>query len=516
MSSERTEKEIKDETINTSDTDLISLNITAMDTGSADVAKESCTVATDTGPDDVAKESCTVTVGTVPVDVAKEPSSVAMGTVSVDIAKVPSAVAMGTVPVDVAKEPCTVAMGIVPVDVAKDPVARTEVPCAIMPSVARETGAVMLDSACSLGLGELGGSCPITLGSGWEGALDSDTECGKVLHKEGLGEGSRGEGVMMNGPEGEGCEEDVEVCRRKGLKDFIMSQVENLGTSDTTGVNVGVLCHDVDSCHQIGTDGDRTVIDAGGKCHTGCAPGVTLCGVDTSDRQCDMSDCVTERQTSCDGAPTLASTTSCCLGGSMSSSGCDSVDVTQKSDMSSVCRRDPDVGSAHCCLKTSSADTQVSPATEPTQGCREACTGTIDCVKDETCMETGDSTTALSSSLEVNVGRSPPSICSLEHVMSPSSSSTLTAPNMSPVLETDSQEELDCPRLGGSAQLTHTEHAPPMTKAVEKVPPPHDLNGVREKLTKNGYSSVVSIYFSPYSWASSKHSWFHWVSSCFV
>ena len=444
-----------------------------METGRIDVAKESCAVTTETGHVDVAKGHCAVTVETGHVDVAKDPS---VGATEMDVTKIPCmfstetgdhgvakepcTVAMDTQPANAAKVRCTVTMETGPGDVAMEPcsVVRTDVPCAVT-----SPGHVTMDSAHSPGLA---GSSP--QGSGREGCLDSSTGCGKDSQEEnsGLGGGrlEGGQGVLD-----EACPDH---------KDELTSRLDDSGIDNTA---TDLACHgnDTSVCHQVDTDSDKTVIDTARRCHTECSAGVTSC-LEASSRHCDTSNCVTG--TSCDNAtPTTGAE------GSTDSPGCDSVNVTQKDDTSSVCQRDPVPASTHCCLDTNTAAAVVSSEAKVTDGCKEACTKTMNCIDADTCTKTKDSeqVTDATSALEVNVGRGPPSVDSLEHVMSPCSSSTLTAPNMSPFVETDSQEEFTDPPV----TLTHDK----VTKTEQDILP-RDLNGVREKLLKNGYTSIVSIH----------------------
>ena len=469
----------------------------ATETGHVDVAKVFCAVATETGHVDVAKESCTVAVETGAVEVAKEPS---VGATEMDVTKIPCtfstetgdhnvakepcAVAIDTQPANAAKDLCTVTMETSTVDIAMEPrsVVRTEVPCAVTSPVGGETsvGHVTMDSAHSPGLA---GNSP--QGSGREGCLDSATGCGKDSQEEnsGLGGGrlEGGQGVLN------------EVCPDgEDHKDDLTSRLDDSGTDNAA---TDLACHGNDTSvrHQVDTDGGKTVIDTGRRCHTECSAGVTSC-LEASSRHCDTSDCVTG--TACDGVtmtPTMSAEHS------TDSPGCDSVSVTQKDDTSSVCRKDPVPGVTHCCLDTNTAAAVVSSEPKVTDGCKEACTKTMNCIDADTCTKTmncidadtytktkdTEHVTDATSALEVNVGRGLPSVDSLEHVMSPCSSSTLTAPNMSPFIETDSQEEFTDP--------------PPVTLTQDKVTKteqeilPRDLNGVREKLLKNGYTSIVSI-----------------------
>ena len=448
-----------------------------METGHVDIAKESCAVAMETGHID--KECCAVAVETGAVEVAKEPSigATEMNVTKIpctfsteigdgSVAKKPCTVAMDTQPADAAKDLCTVTMETGPVDVAMEPcsIVRTEVPVGGETSV----GHVTMDSAHSPGLA---GSSP--QGSAREGCLDSSTGCGKDSQEENSGSGGGrlegGQGVLDEVcPDGEDHKEDL----TSRLDD---SGIDNAATD--------LACHgnDTSVCHQVDTNDGKTVIDTGRRCHMECSAGVTSC-LEASSRHCDTSDCVTG--TASDGATT---TPTMRAEGSTGTPGCDSVNVTQKDDTSSVCRKDPVPGSTHCCLDTNTADAVVSSEAKVMEGCIEACTKTMNCIDADSCAKTKDSqqVTDATSVLQVNVGRGPLSVDSLEHVMSPCSSSTLTAPNMSPFIETDSQEEFNDPHRVSVTQDK-------VTKKEQEILP-RDLNGVRAKLLKNGYTSIVSI-----------------------
>ena len=270
---------------------------------------------------------------------------------------------MDTQPANAAKDLCPVTMETGPVDVAMEPcsLVRTEVSCAVT-----SPGHVTMDSAHSP---RLAGSSP--QGSGREGCLDSATGCGKDSQEEnsGLGGGrlEGGQGVLDEAcPDGE---------------NDLTSRLDDSGI-DTAATDLACHGNDTSVCHQVDTDGGKTVIDTGRRCHTECSAGVTSC-LEASSRHCDTSDCVTG--TACDGAimtPTMSAE------GSTDSPRCDSVSVTQNDDTSSVCQKDPVPGVTHCWLDTNTAAAVVSSEAKVTDGCKEACTKTMNCIDADTCTKT--------------------------------------------------------------------------------------------------------------------------------
>ena len=162
-------------------------------------------------------------------------------------------------------------------------------------------------------------------------------------------------------------------------KDDLTSRLDDSGIDNAA---TDLACHgnDTSVCHQVDTDGGKTVIDTGRRCHTECSAGVTSC-LEALSRHCDTSDCVTG--TSCDNAtPTMSAE------GSTGLPGCDSVSVTQNDDTSSVCRKDPVPDVTHCCLDTNTAAAVVSSEPKVTDGCKEACTKTMNCIDADTCTKT--------------------------------------------------------------------------------------------------------------------------------
>ena len=509
-----------------------SSSTTAMETEAADIAEEPVVVSIDELPLSVAKESCAVAIDALPVGIAKEPCDVAMDALPDGIATEPSTVAMDAFTDGVAMESCTSPIDEFPDDIAKEhsTSAIDELPdgdagellgnytvsfdalltdssnetCAVagsvespelVPSVAGETSAEDVDGSCNAGLRGFIRTCLDDVGCGSDGETEcphNRRECDKESPTCGPGEGCGRvelEGVMggvNNGPctpvEGHQERESRALC------------VGDLRTENTCGVDGACQRGEPYSHCNADPDCDGTTFDTGDQCRS---TGVMSCGVDKSSQPCDSSDVIIEKHTACVG---VAAMSPHCTGGSTGLPGCDCRAVAPRTETSGSCRGDTDVVSPESCLEPNCRDNETGSMTDVTQGCEEACTKTADCCKCETeCCGTAKTGAVLSSALKINVGRGPLGVNSLEHVMSPCSSSTLTAPDVSPLMDTDSQEEFnECVPSEENVLPTRKPVADRLVtrgmKAAEEKRFPRDLGRVRAKLAGNGYSSIVSIH----------------------
>ena len=480
-----------------------SLGTTAMDTEAADFAKEPVVVSVDMLPLSVAKESCAVAMDALPDGVARGPCHVAMDALPDGVARGPSTdavpdgdagnsrtssidgvagellgnytVAFDGLLTDSSNEPCTV----------KGSVESPE----LVPSVTAENSADDLDSSRNAGLRGLIRTCIDNVWCGSDGETEcphNRRECDKESPTCGSGEACERvglEGGVSNPPctAGHQEKEPTDLC------------VDDLRTEDTCGVDGA--CRRGESSHcDADMDSDGTVFVTGGRCHS---TGVMSCGGDTSAQPCGISDVST------DASVGPAATSPHCTGGSTGSPGCDSRSVAQKTETSDSCRGETDVVSRESCLKGNCENKEADSVTDVTQGCEEACTKTVNCCECETeCSSTAKTGAGLPSTLEINIGHGSLGANLLEHVMSPCSSSTLTAPDVSPLMDTDSQEEFnECvpseesvlpkrePVAGGLGMKGKKE------KKEEEEKLPRDLGGVRMKLAEKGYDSIVSIQY---------------------
>ena len=475
-----------------------SLSITAMDTEDTDVAKEPVVVPMDMLPLSVAKESCAVAIDALPDGVAREPCAVAIDALPDGVAKEPSTVAMpdgdtgnsSTSSIDgVAGELLgnyTVAFDGLLTDSSNETclVAESVVSHELVPSVAADD----VDASCNDGLRGLIRTCIDNVGCGSDGETEcahNRRECDKESPTCGSGEAcGRVEGVMCgvsNGPCSAGHQEKepIDLC------------VDDLRTENTCGVDGA--CRRGESSHcDADPDSDGTVFVTGDRCHSTSA---RSCGGDMSAQPCGVSDVITGTQSA---GVDAAATSPRCKGGSTGSPGCDSRSVAQKTETSDLCRGETDIVSAESCLQTNCTNKEAGSKSE---GCEEACTKSANCCETE-CCSTAKTGAVPPSALEINVGHVSLGANSLEHVMSPCSSSTLTAPDVSPLMDTDSQEEFnECgpseesvlPKreavAGGLGMKGKKEE-----KVEEEGKLPRDLGGVRAKLAEKGYDSIVSIH----------------------
>ena len=497
-----------------------SLCTTAMDTEATDVAKEPVVVPMDMLPLSVAKESCAVAMDAFPDDGSNEPCTsiidelpdgVGMKSSTSDIDSLPDAVAKKpsadalpdgdagnsrTSSIDgVAGELLgnyTVAFDALLTDSSNEtcPVAGSVVSHELVTPVAGDASVDDLDSSRNAGLRGLIRTCIDNVGCGSDGETEcphNRRECGKDSPMCVSGEGcGRVEGVMCgvsNGPctAGHQEKEPIDLC------------VDDSRTEDACGVHGA--CQRGESSHcDADMDCDGAAFGTGGRCHS---TGVMSCGGDMSAQPCGISDVST------DASVGPAATSPHCTGGSTGSPGCDSRSVAQKTETSDSCRGETDVVSRESCLKGNCENKEADSVTDVTQGCEEACTKTVNCCECETeCCSTAKTGAGLPSTLEINIGHGSLGANLLEHVMSPCSSSTLTAPDVSPLMDTDSQEEFNECVPSEECVLPKREPVSDRLgmkgnkeKKEEEEKLPRDLGGVRMKLAEKGYDSIVSIQY---------------------